>query len=94
MARNKARNAFSIGDYSVSNELLTKTVSFLQTSEGPWHACVKATGKRELDVRVEGNGNARIFFKSLFKPVYCEKKNYASYLEKILKEPSLWKRSL
>ena len=82
MARNKARNAFSIGDSSVSNELLTKTVSFLQTSEGPWLACVKATGKRELDVRVEGNGNARIFFKSLLKPVYSGKKIVHHILKK------------
>ena len=53
-------DAFSIRNSFTSNKLLTKAVSFSQASEGPWRACVKATGKRRLDVRVEGNGNAQI----------------------------------
>lgn len=51
-------DAFSIGDSFVSNKRLTKAVSFLQVSEGPWHACVKTTGQRGLNGGVEGNGNA------------------------------------
>ena len=34
---------------------------------------MKTTGKRGLDVEVEGNGNARIFFKFLLKPDYSGK---------------------
>ena len=75
--------AFSFGDSSVSNKLLTKTVPFLQ-----------ASGKRGLDGGIEGNGNARIFFNFLLKPDYSGKKNCVSYLEKMLKEPSSWERSL
>jgi len=61
------QDATSIGNSFVSNRLLTKAVSSLQTFEGPRHECVKITGKRGLDVGVESHGNARIFFKSLLK---------------------------